>query len=138
MVDNYDEQVEKIEHYNQPILDGFKDWLEKSNLSAKTVRNHVNNIESFAEYLVCYEPLRRLDEIEDNDVSDFLIDWFPRKALWASESTVKSYIASFRKFAKYMIESQRMSAEQETEIRETLKEGKEEFLDAVRMEDSAW
>ncbi|NJP12169.1 MAG: site-specific integrase [Leptolyngbyaceae cyanobacterium RU_5_1] len=135
---DYDQQVEQIRLYNQPILDEFQAWLEKSNLSINTIRSHVQNIEFFAEYLFYYEPLRQLDEAEDGDVVDFLMNWFPRKALWASESSVKSYITSFRKFFRYMVESQRISADQEAEIRETLKEGKEEFLGAVRMDDLVW
>jgi hypothetical protein len=55
-MNEFDKEVAKIEKYNQPILDGFKIWLQKANLSAKTIKNHILNIEFFAEYLVGYEP----------------------------------------------------------------------------------
>ena len=45
---DFDKEVAKIEKYNQPILDGFKIWLEKANLSAKTIKSHILNIEFFA------------------------------------------------------------------------------------------
>jgi site-specific recombinase XerD len=127
----FEKQVAKIQKYNQPIIDGFKTWLEKANLSAKTIKNHINNIEFFAEYLVYYEPLKKLDEADEQDVSSFLMDWYPRKAMWASESNTKSYMSSFKKFFSYMVETERISPNIEAEVKNTLKEGKENFLDAV-------
>jgi hypothetical protein len=59
------------------------------------------------------------------------MDWFPRKALWASESSTKSYMTSFKKFFSYMVETEKISPEIEAEVKDTLKEGKQEFLDAV-------
>jgi site-specific recombinase XerD len=128
----YDDRVEQIRLENQPILDGFKQALEQASLSAKTVRNHVENIQFFAEYLVYYEPLRPLNAAEEEDISSFLLSWFPRKAMWASEDNVKQYLTSFRKFSRYLVETNQMTSEQEAEIRETLTEGKEDFLDAVK------
>jgi hypothetical protein len=46
-----------------------------------------------------------------------------------SENNTKSYIASFKKFFKYLVESNRISPNIEAEVRETLKEYKEEFLE---------
>jgi site-specific recombinase XerD len=79
-------------------LNAFEAWLRQSELSEKTIRNHVSNIDFFTHYLVYYEPLKRLDEATEGDVWMFLTDWFPRKALWASVSSVTSYLASFKKF----------------------------------------
>ena len=127
----FEQEVAKIEKYNQQIIDGFKTWLEEANLAAKTIKNHILNIEFFAEYLLYYETSLPLDEAEDQDVYDFLIDYFPRKAMWASESNTKSYMASFKKFFAYMVETNKISSEIEAEVKDTLKEGKQEFLDAV-------
>jgi len=71
---DFDKEVAKIEKYNEPIMEGFQAWLEKANLSAKTIKNHILNIEFFAEYLVSYEPLQKLDEADDQDVYDFLLN----------------------------------------------------------------
>ncbi|WP_300004622.1 integrase [Anabaena sp. AL09] len=89
---DFNKEVAKIEKYNQPIIEGFQAWLEKVNLSAKTIKNHILNIEFFVEYLVSYEPLQKLDEADDQDVYDFLLNYFPHKAMWASETSTKSYI----------------------------------------------
>lgn len=134
----YDQKVKKIRAHNQPILDEFQSWLENAGLVSKTVKNHVDNIEFFAEYLVYYEPLYELDEADSGDIYGFLADWFPRKAMWASESSTRSNMASFRKFFKFLRESERIDREIEDEVRETLKENKEKFLEAVEFDDTDW
>jgi site-specific recombinase XerD len=128
---DYDKEVEAIRAYNQPILDAFQAWLEQAGLAEKTVRNHVENIDFFTEYLVYYEPLERLDEADAGDVDSFLTDWFPRKAMWASESSIRSYLVSFKKFFKWMEETGRTSPETTAEVLTMLKEDREEFLGAV-------
>jgi site-specific recombinase XerD len=133
---DYDDQVEEIKKLNAPILSGFQKSLEKAGLAKKTVKSHVDNIDFFAEYLVYYEPLQRLDEADDGDVSSFLIDWFPRKALWASVSSTKSYLASFKKFFQWMGETKRIPAEVVNDVLTMLKEDKQDFIDAGEDDDS--
>jgi site-specific recombinase XerD len=129
--DIYDEQVRAIQAYNQPILNAFRAWLEQTGLAEKTIKSHVDNIDFFTEYLVYYEPLEKLDEADGSDVWMFLSDWFPRKALWSSVTSVKSYIASFKKFFQWMGETGRVSPETVADVLDTLKEGRDEFLEAV-------
>ncbi len=130
-VDGYDMQVHAIRTYNQPLLEGFRAWLAQSGLAEKTIRNHVDNIVFFAEYLVYYEPLQRLDEATSGDVWMFLSDWFPRKALWASETSVKGYLASFKKFFTWMGETGRVTPETVAAVRDTLKDERDTFLRAA-------
>ena len=127
--DTYDARVRAIRAYNQPILDDFEVWLKQSGLSETTVKNHVDNIYFFTNYLVYHEPLKKLDEATSGDVWMFLVDWFPRKALWASISSVKSYLASFKKFFQWMGETGRVSPETVADVLDTLKEGRDEFLE---------
>jgi site-specific recombinase XerD len=130
-VETYDTQLRAIRAYNQPILDDFRAWLEQSGLAAKTVNTHVENIDFFTEYLVYYEPLEKLDEADSSDVWMFLSDWFPRKALWASATSVKSYFASFKKFFRWMEETGRVPPKTLADVVATLKEGRDEFLESV-------
>jgi hypothetical protein len=63
-------------------VDGVKpiiEWLEAVGLSAKAVKNHVSNVDLFTEYLVYYEPLKRLAAADTDDFYDFPVNWFPRK-----------------------------------------------------------
>src|SRR5260370_6822935 len=101
-VDDYDVEVKAIRVYNQPILDEFRAWLEQSGLSERTIRNRVEDIDFFTEFLVYYDPVEKLDEAGCGDVHMFLADWFPRKAAWASATSVKSYLTSFKKFFQWM------------------------------------
>ena len=57
--------------------------------------------------------------------------WFPRKALWASVTSVKSYFASFKKFFQWMEETGRVSPETLADVRNTLKERRDYFLERV-------
>ena len=130
-VEAYDERVRAIRAYNQPILDDFRAWLEQSGLAEKTVKAHVFNIDFFTAYLVYYEPLKKLDEANRGDVWMFLADWFPRKALCASVTSVKSYLASFKKFFRWMGETSRVSPETVADVLDTLKYDRDEFLKRV-------
>jgi len=132
---DYDREVDKIRTCNQSLLDEFQSWLKSTGVTPKTVKNHIDNIRFFAEYLIYYEPLKKLDESDASDVYSFLADWFPRKAMWASESSTKSNMASFRKFFKFLSETNRVDNDTETEVRDTLKENKDEFLYAVAFDD---
>jgi site-specific recombinase XerD len=127
----YDARVRAIRVYNQPLLEDFRSWLEQSGLVEKTVKTHVDNINFFTNYLVYYEPLKKLDEADSGDVRMFLADWFPRKAMWASITSVKSNIASFKKFFQWMGETGRVSPETVANVLTTLKDGRDHFLEAV-------
>ena len=128
---SYDERVRAINSYNQPILEDFRAWLKQSGLSEKTVENHVDNIDFFTHYLVYYEPLTKLDEADGSDIWMFLTDWFPRKAMWSSVTSVKSNIASFKKFFNWLGETGRISPKVVDDVLTTLKEGRNEFFEAV-------
>jgi site-specific recombinase XerD len=132
MTNTYDERVRAIRAYNRPLLDSFREWLEQSGLAKKTVKAHVDNIDFFTEYLVYYDdPLKKLDEADSIDIRMFLANWFPRKAMWASETSVKSNMASFKKFFQWMRETGRVSRETVSDVLTTLKEGRDEFLESV-------
>ena len=136
---DYDEQVEEIKKLNEPILTDFQKSLEKAGLAKKTVKSHVDNIDFFAEYLVYYEPLQRLDEADEGDVSSFLLDWFPHKAMWASVSSTKSYLASFKKFFQWMGETKRIPSDVVDGVITMMKEERQGFLDAAaEEEDELW
>lgn len=135
---DYDAEVEKIEAKNKPILDAFAEWLTIKGLSKTTIRNHVENVGFFASFLTYYEPLEPLIEADSTDIESFCADWFPRKAMWASASSTRSNMASFRKFAAFMVETGHWDKEHEQDIRKTLKENKDEFIEAASGYDDVW
>ena len=130
--DTYEQRVHTIQRANQPILDGFEHWLKQAGLSGPTIKAHVDNMRLFGRYLLWYDPsLRRLDEATEGDVYDFLEDWFPRKALWASVSSMKVYLASFKKFYQWMGATGLVSPETVEDVLSTLKDSRTLFLRKV-------
>jgi site-specific recombinase XerD len=130
--ETYEQGIHAIQLANQPILDGFERALKQSGLSEQTIKDHRDNIEFFAYYLLLYAySLRRLDEATEGNVSDFLEDWFPRKALWASVPSMKIYLASFKKFFTWMGASGLVAPEIVEDVLSTLKESRNFFLRKV-------
>jgi site-specific recombinase XerD len=130
--ETYEQRVQGIQRANQPILDGFGHALRQAGLSEPTIKAHVDNIQFFGRYLLWYGySLRRLDEATEGDVYDFLEDWFPRKALWASVASMKVYLASFKKFYTWMGESGLVAPGTVEDVRATLKDSRNLFLRKV-------
>lgn len=132
---DYDQAIEKIKEQNRPIIAGFEAHLKTEGLSKKTVKSHVDNIDFFSEYLTYYEPLESLYETDVCAVSDFLGDFFPRKAMWACPTNVKSYITTFKKFLKWMAELNYLPENELEQLSELIKEEKEEWIASVSFED---
>jgi site-specific recombinase XerD len=130
-MDDYDKKCKAIDEHNKPLLDGFATWMIDSGLSAKTVRNHVDNISFFSTFLVSNEELKRLDEADESNIRMFLSFWFHRKAMWSSVESTKSNIGSFKKFYKWMRDRGVMPSDVVDDILITLKEEREEFLAAA-------
>ncbi|MCO5190569.1 MAG: site-specific integrase [Anaerolineae bacterium] len=126
---DYDRQVARIREQNKPILAAFQQWLEAAGLSAKTVKTHVDNVDFFTEYLTYYEPLKRLAAVDADDFYSFSADWFPRKAMWASAASARSNLASFRKFARFMRQTERWLVKRELDILDTLKTNRDEMIE---------
>jgi site-specific recombinase XerD len=130
--ETYEQRVHAIQLANQPILDGFEHALRQSGLSEHTIKAHVDNIQFLGRYLLWYGySLHRLDEATEGDVYDFLEDWFPRKALWASVSSMKVYLASFKKFFTWMEATDLVSPETVEDVLSTLKDNRNLFLRKV-------
>jgi len=130
--ETYEQRVQAIQLANQPILDGFEHSLRQAGLSEQTIKAHVDNIRFFTRYLLLYSySLRRLDEATEGDVYDFLEDWFPRKALWASVSSMRVYLASFKKCFKWMGETGLVAPETVEDVHSTLKDSRNLFLRKV-------
>jgi site-specific recombinase XerD len=130
--ETYEQGVQAIQRANQPILDGFEHALRQAGLSEQTIKAHVDNIQFFGRYLLWYGySLRRLDESTEGDVYDFLEDWFPRKALWASVASMKVYLASFKKFFTWMGATGLVAPETVEDVRSTLKDSRSLFLRKV-------
>jgi len=123
MVDDYKQyeiECEKIRESNEKLLENFENWLRTSNLADTTIRGHLENIDFYINEYLLYE-----DAIEPQEgifsVSMFLGYWYIKKAMWASESSIKSNAASLKKFYAYLSERGMVEKEDLDSLKETIR-----------------
>ena len=112
---------DKIRAINKPLLQLFEDYLEESNLSKKTIKNHVSNADFYInEFLLYDDP----NPMEDGCfMADSFFDFFNYKCLWSSPTSVRGMGASLKKFYKCMLEHGKISKEYYEGFIDDIKEG---------------
>ena len=132
--EKYEKDCKSIRKSNEKLLKKFNDYLVTKGLSQKTIKEHVSNIDFYInEYLLYYDA--NLPQEGIFKIDKFLGDWFPRKASWASVTSVKSYIASFKKFYSWLVEQGLNTTEDLKEMKEWIKEDKDEWIAGVQYEE---
>ncbi|MCI5207392.1 MAG: recombinase [Candidatus Electrothrix sp. ATG2] len=125
--EKYEQDCKKIRKANEDILDEFYAWLKASGLSKKTIKKHVGNIDFYVnEYLLYEDAIKAKDGA--GDVGMFLGYWFIRKAMWASQSSIKSNATSLKKFYTFMHEKGLISKNDLTDLKQRIKEEMPEWL----------
>lgn len=137
-MDDYEKHVaacEKIRHANEGLINDFAASLKAAGLSKATIDKHVYNVTFYINEFLLYE-----DAVEAREgvhsVSMFLGYWFIRKALWASQASIKSNAASIKKFYALLVEKGLVDQADYVMLGETIKEEMPEWLEAVRRSDS--
>jgi len=125
--EKYEEDCKKIRTANERLLNEFEAWLKSSGLSEKTTNNHVSNIGFYInEYLLYEDATAAKDGV--HAVEMFLGYWFIRKAMWASQSSIKGNATSLKKFYTFLREKDVIDKEDLSDLQETIKEGMSEWL----------
>ena len=133
--EKYENECRKIREANKQVLSEFELWLNSSGLSEKTINNHVANIDFYVnEYLLYEDAVEAADGV--HAVDRFLGYWFIRKAMWASQSSIKSNAASLKKFYAFMYEKGLIEKDDLDDLKETIKEGMPGWLDTLDRYDS--
>lgn len=52
--EKYEADCEKIRTDNEKLLNQFSEWLQQSNLSKKTIKNHLTNIDFYINDFLLY------------------------------------------------------------------------------------
>jgi len=120
---------------NNIILAQFETNLKNHGFSTKTIKSHIDSLDFFCTYLSYYEPYKSLYEMNAGDVSGFLSDFFPRKAMWASPANVKSYVATFKKFFKFSLALNHIPLAEYEYLLTLIKEDKELWIEASSFND---
>jgi intergrase/recombinase len=128
--EQYEGECERIQQSNAQLLDDFEVWLMRKNLSDKTVKNHIDNVDFYINRFLLYE-----DAVEPQEgvgsVSMFLGYWFIKKAMWASATSIRSTAASLKKFYTFLHERGMVSAEDLQQLKETIKEELPDWVETV-------
>ena len=132
--EKYEQDCEKIRSANCKLLEEFETWLVQKKLSPKTIKKHSSNVDFYINDFLLYE-----EAIEAKDgvgsVGMFLGYWFIRKAMWASQSSIKENASSLKKFYQYMLEKGFIEQQDLDELKLTIKEEMPEWLATVRRYD---
>jgi hypothetical protein len=127
-------QLNLVLEENRKILAAYEAWLSDKGLSEKTVAMHCGNIEFYInDFLLHDEPIPAREGIDRIGV--FLGYWFIRKAMWASEASIRSNSTSLKKFCDFMQERGEVPAEEVREMKNQIKEELPEWIETVKRYD---
>jgi len=135
----YDDIIKDIHKRNESLINNFGVWLRASGLGEKTIHKHVENISFFINEYLAYQDISTnanettLCNPEDglDLVDDFLGYWFIKKAMWSSESSIKSNITSIKKFYTFMQRLKLISKDDLKSLNEEIKTNKDKWIEEV-------
>jgi len=132
--DKYEKECKKMRKSNEKLLDQFEEWLAKKELTQNTINKHLENIDFYINDFLLYEDAYKP---EDGvlDANMFLGYWFIRKAMWASEYSIKSNASSLKKFYTFMREIGKVEQEDVEELKIIIKENMPLWLERLRRYD---
>jgi site-specific recombinase XerD len=135
--EKYENKCKEIKETNEQLLSDFEHSLKSSRLSKNTINNHVSNIDFYVnEYLLYEDAIEAKEGV--NSVSMFLGYWFIKKAMWASQSSIKGNATSLKKFYTFLYEKGLIENNDLAYLKETIKEGMPEWLATLdRYDDSS-
>ena len=100
---DYEKEFENMQKKNEVYLQKFNKWLKDKGLVDKTIRNHLSNVDLYINDYLNYYEITKMQE-GCYSLSSFLGDWFIRKCMWSTTSTIKTTAASIKKFYQCMLE----------------------------------
>ena len=133
----YEQACVKLKGENKPLLEDFEQWLAGKGLAKKTIKRHTENIDFYINDYLLYDDAVPASEGVIS-VLMFFGYWFPRKAMWASPTSVREISASLKKFYTFMHKTGQIDADDLAELKETIKEGMPDWLDELGDVTDSW
>lgn len=134
-MEDYEVKVNENEKRNEKFINEFKLWLKEKGLVEKTIKKHISNITFYLNEYLNYYDIKSMEE-GISLAYDFLNEWFIRKCLWASKSSIKENASSIKKFYQCMSEKGYVKEEDYKELCRDIKFGMDEFLDTLEAFDN--
>lgn len=131
---NDEQQIAHNLKINGEYLKLFEAALQRQSLSEKTIKKHLFNVDFYINEYLNYEGPNSLEE-GWNQVDGYFDNWFIRKALWASPTTIKEASASIKKFYKFLATLNVISPEEFKDLTMTIKEEMPKWLELVEQYD---
>ncbi len=130
-----DEQWEKdckrIRKENAKLLEDFEKSLMATNLTSKTIKKHISNIDFYINRYLLYSDAKEAAK-GYNEVDDFLGFWYIRKCIYSTPETTKSNITSFKKFYAYMESIGKISKSDLEDMLYEIKYSKEDWIEQIK------
>lgn len=124
-VEEYDRQCDLIREKNSTYLKEFEDDLRAKDLSEKTIKRHLFNVDLYINDFLFRE---RPEEMPTgcHNLGRFLGGFYIEKCMWSTPENIKTTAASIKKFYKSMLERNHISQEDYKELCDDIK-GEMEF-----------
>lgn len=128
--EKYEKECNRIRKENEIIISNFKNWLSIQNLSLKAIDKHTSNVDFYVNDFLLYE-----EAVEAKngfgEIGMFLGYWFIKKAMWANKTAIRENAASLKKFYRYLFEEDKVSEEDFSALKESIKEDMPEWLATI-------
>lgn len=135
--EEYEVNCEKVRKTNQALLTEFEQWLTSSGLSARTISNHITNVDLYInDYLFYEDVLEAQDGYCSGDVNMFFGYWFIKKGTWVSQSSMKNSATSLKKFYTFLLEKDLVNQDELQELKDTIKDNMGDWLDTLERYDN--
>lgn len=126
--EDYERECRRIREENAAYLETFEKSLRQAWLSEKTIRKHVGNADFYInEFLLRYDANPMAEGT--GYISSFLGDFFIRKCLWSTPTSIREYAASLKKFYKCMLDEGNVGADDYAYLLETIKTEKDDWIE---------
>jgi hypothetical protein len=116
---DYEKTCGQIRQENTLLLDDFVALLRGQRLAPGTIRKHRENVEFFInEFLLYHDATRPAEGI--GEISEFLGDWFIRKAMWSTPRYIKATATSLYKFYGFLAAPDKITLAELAELKGTI------------------
>lgn len=123
----YEQKCERIKKENTGYLAEFRNSLESSGLSNKTIERHIGNVDFFLNTFMLDEDAYPMTE-GPSSIGYFLGYFFIHKCMWASPSSIKSNATSLKKFYKLMLAKKCISNDDYAMMANRIKEEMDDWI----------
>lgn len=131
-MEEYELRIERLVKENAKYMELFEKELDETGISAKTIQNHLSNVDTFLnDYLIYYQDAAMKDGIQH--FSDFILEFYIRKCMWSTPSNVKTTAASIKKFYRCMVKSGYVGKEDYQLLCNEIKEDMEHWQEECRL-----